>query len=107
MLAMLLAIQAIAGPPAPREPRKAAPRASVPCPETVAGDDILVCGRPTDQRLPPLPEPVGQTTDAPMTFRLPGGGTGNVHAIQTTLPGATGSGMVVSLRMPFGKPKAR
>ncbi|MEG8026830.1 hypothetical protein [Sphingomonas aerolata] len=37
-----------------------------------------------------------------MTFRLPGGGTGKVHAVQSTLPGATGSGAVVTLRIPFG-----
>ena len=107
MLAMLLAVQAVAGPPAPREARRSMAQASVPCPVTAPGDEIVVCGRPTDPRLPPLPAPARRAPDSAMTFRLPGGGTGNVHAVQSTLPGATGAGAVVSLRMPFGGVKAR
>jgi hypothetical protein len=40
-----------------------------------------------------------------MTFRLPGGGTGNVHAVRTELPGAIGQGVAVTLKIPFGKGK--
>ncbi|MDY0965903.1 MULTISPECIES: hypothetical protein [Sphingomonas] len=69
---------------------------------TPPGGEIVVCARPTDQRLARLPTPPVSSPDAPMTFRLPGGGTGNVHAVQSTLPGATGSGAVVTLRIPFG-----
>lgn len=105
MLAMLLLIQAVAGPPVPPELRKPVPRSSKPCPDTPTGDEILVCGRQEDRRLAKLPEPVRRAPEDAMTFRLPGGGTGNVHAIQTTLPGATGSGAAVTLRIPFGKRK--
>lgn len=104
MLAMLLILQGVAGPPAPRIARKTPP-VSVPCPEIVPGDEIIVCGRPDDQRLGRLPEPQRRAPEAPLTFRLPGGGQGNVHAVQSTLPGATGSGAVVSLRFPFGRSK--
>ncbi len=41
----------------------------------------------------------------PLSFRLPGGGTRNVHAIASELPGARGQGMAVTLRIPFGKGK--
>ena len=34
-----------------------------------------------------------------------GGGTGNVHAIRTELPGAIGQGVAVTLKIPFGKGK--
>jgi len=103
MLAMLLILQGVAGPPAPRIAHKTPP-ATVPCPEIVPGDEIIVCGRPDDQRLGRLPEPQ-RAPDALLTFRLPGGGQGNVHAVQSTLPGATGSGAVMSLRIPFGRSK--
>ncbi len=107
MLAMLLAVQAVAGPPAPREVRRPLAQASVPCPVTAPGDEIVVCGRPTDQRMPPLPAPARRAPDSAMTFRLPGGGTGNVHAIKSRLPSAAGSGAAVTLRMPFGGVKTR
>ena len=36
-----------------------------------------------------------------MTWRLPGGGTGNLHMADTSLPGAHDSAAVVTLKMPF------
>ena len=102
MIAVLIGLQAVAGPPLPRELRPPVSRAATPCPVTPPGGEIVVCGRPTDQRLARLPTPPVNAPDAPMTFRLPGGGTGKVHAVQSTLPGATGSGAVVTLRIPFG-----
>ncbi len=102
MFAMLL-LQAVAGPPLPADLRKPVARASTPCvPNTADGGEIVVCGHPTDQRLAKLPERYVKPRGDPMTFQLPGGGTGNVHAVQTTLPGATGSGLVVALKIPLG-----
>ena len=66
MLAMLLILQGVAGPPAPRITRKIPP-ATVPCPEIGPGDEIIVCGRPDDQRLGRLPEPQRRAPDAPLT----------------------------------------
>ncbi len=104
MLVGLLLLQAVAGPPLPPELRKRAPRATMPCPvQSDASGEIVVCARPTDQRLAKLPEPVQPPPFDPLSFRLPGGGTGNVHAIRTQLPGASGQGAAVTLKIPFGK----
>ena len=101
---LALLIQTVA---VPRELRKPTPRIALPCPVTRPGEDIVVCARPTDQRLVPLAEPMRPPRGDPLSFRLPGGGTGNVHAIQTALPGASGQGGAVTLRIPFGKGKRR
>lgn len=103
MLALFLLLQAVAGPPVPRELRKPAPRLAQPCPANDASGEIVVCARPTDQRLAVLPEPVKAPRGDPLSFRLPGGGTGNVRPIRTELPGAVGYGAAVTLRIPFGK----
>ncbi len=104
MLAGLLLLPAVAGPPLPPELRKRPVRLTMPCPvQTDPDGDIVVCARPTDQRLATLPEPVQPPRGDPLSFRLPGGGTGNVHAIRTELPGAIGQGAAVTLKMPFGK----
>ncbi|SFO25124.1 hypothetical protein SAMN05428984_2952 [Sphingomonas sp. OK281] len=106
MLAGLLLLQAVAGPPLPPELRKRTPRTTMPCPAQVdAGGEIVVCARPTDRRRATIPEPVRSPCGDPLSFRLPGGGTGNVHAIRTELPGASGQGAAVTLKMPFGKRK--
>lgn len=106
MLAGLLLLQAVAGPPLPPEPRKRVARATMPCPvQTDPDGEIVVCARPTDQRLAKLPEPVQPPPFDPLSFRLPAGGTGNVHAIRTELPGAVGQGGAVTLKMPFGRGK--
>lgn len=107
MLVALLLLQAVSGPPVPKEFRK--PRVATPCPDNSPdrGDtgEIVVCARPVDQRLEPLPDPPRHAPEEAMTFRLPGGGTGNVHAIQTGLPGAVGRGMAVTLTVPLKKKK--
>ena len=104
MLVGLLLLQAVAGPPLPPELRRRPPRATMPCPvQTDPDGDIVVCARPTDQRLATLAEPVQPPRSDPLSFRLPGGGRGNVHAIRTELPGASGQGVAVTLRIPFGK----
>ncbi|MGU3391986.1 hypothetical protein [Sphingomonas sp. M1A8_2b] len=102
---MALLLQSVAGPPVPRELRKPTPRVALPCPVTQAGEDIVVCARPTDQRLARLPEPIQPPRGDPLSFRLPGGGKGNVHAIRTELPGARGQGVAVTLKIPFGRGK--
>lgn len=98
---LALLLQAVSGPPVPKEFRK--PRVATPCPDRSDTGEIVVCARPVDQRLEPLPKTPRQTPEEAMTFRLPGGGTGNVHAIQTGLPGAVGRGMAVTLKVPLGK----
>ena len=106
MLTGLLLLQAVAGPPLPPDLRKRGPRATMPCPvQTDPEGEIVVCARPTDQRLAKLPEPVQPPPFDPLSFRLPGGGKGNVHAIRTELPGAVGQGGAVTLKMPFGRGK--
>ncbi len=106
MLAGLLLLQAVAGPPLPPELRKRVARATMPCPvQTDPYGEIVVCARPTDQRLAKLPEPVQPPPFDPLSFRLPGGGKGNVHAIRTELPGVVGQGGAVTLKMPFGRGK--
>jgi len=105
MLVALLLLQAVAGPPLPPELRKRPVRIATPCSTEARGGETIVCARPTDQRIGPLPEPVIVAHDDPLSFRLPGGGKGNVHAIRTELPGAIGQGAAVTLKMPFGKGK--
>ena len=105
MLAGLLLLQAVAGPPLPPELRKRAPRISMPCPSEPGGGEIVVCAKPTDQRLETLPQSVAPPLDDLLSFRLPGGGKGNVHAIRTELPGGIGQGAAVTLKIPFGKGK--
>ena len=99
---LALLIQTVA---VPRELRKPTPRIALPCPVTRPGEDIVVCARPTDQRLATLAEPVQPPRGDPLSFRLPGGGKGNVHAIRTQLPGASGQGAAVTLKLPFGNGK--
>ena len=104
MLAGLLLLQAVAGPLLPPELRKRAARAPMLCPvQTDPDGEIVVCARPTEQRLAKLPEPAQPPPFDPLSFRLPGGGTGNVHAIRTQLPGASGQGAAITLKIPFGK----
>lgn len=107
MLALLL-LQAVAGPPIPPELRKRTPRVATACatgPD--ASGEIVVCARPIDQRLAKRPEAAVAPRSDPMTFRLPGGGTGNIHAITSELPGARGQGVAVTLKIPFGKGKRK
>lgn len=69
-----------------------------------SGDDVVVCARRQDApRITRVEERPARPLSDALTFRLPGGGTGNVHAIQTYLPGASGSGAAVTLRIPLGK----
>ncbi|QCB43567.1 hypothetical protein E5673_16140 [Sphingomonas sp. PAMC26645] len=76
----------------------------MPCPvQTDPDGEIVVCARSTDQRLATLPAPVQPPRGDPLSFRLPDGGTGNVHAIRTQLPGASGQGAAVTLKIPLGK----
>ncbi|WP_242096813.1 MULTISPECIES: hypothetical protein [unclassified Sphingomonas] len=97
-------LQAVAGLPAspPLPPLSVTAR---PCP---AGDDgeITVCARKSDPpRLVKLPEERVASPQDRMTFRLPGHATGNVHAFQRDLQGATSQGAAVTIRVPFGKGK--
>ncbi len=106
MLAGLLLLQAVAGPPLPPELHERAPRRTIPCPvQSDPNGEIVVCARPTDQRLATLSEPAQIPRGDPLSLRLPGGGKGNVHAIRTELPGATGQGVAMTLKIPFGRGK--
>ena len=106
MLAGLLLLQAVAGPPLPLELSKRPVRLTMPCPvQTDPDGEIVVCARPTNQRLATLVEPVQPPRGDPLSFRLPGGGKGNVHAIRTQLPSASGQGAAVTLKLPFGNGK--
>ncbi|HXH14661.1 MAG TPA: hypothetical protein VNJ10_00840 [Sphingomonas sp.] len=107
MLVGLLLLQAVAGPPLPPELRKRTARKATPCSTESDSGETVVCARPTDQRVDPLPEPVVAARGDPLSFRLPGGGKGNVHAIRTELPGGIGQGAAVTLKMPFGKGKRK
>lgn len=65
--------------------------------------EVVVCGRPTDQRLRPLapsPRPAGPP-NGPLSMRLPGGGTGKLRATQSELPGGRGPGAAVTITFPF------
>ena len=76
------------------------------CPSGPNADgDVVVCARPIDRRLHPLPTlPVRRAVD-PSTFRLAGGADLHLHAIRTELPGAVGEGAAVTLTVPFGRGK--
>ena len=104
-ITLILLLQAVAGPPVPRDLRPAIVNLPRPCPTAASGGEIVVCGRaPDGQRLEKLPDrSQSRSVQDPLTFRLPDGGTGDVHAVQNNLPGGTGSGLVTTLRIPFGK----
>ena len=72
-----------------------------PCATDDDVGDIVVCARRHANRLDPLPDKPGPPDLPPMTMRLPGGGTINLHAAETDLPGGHGSAAVVTLKMPF------
>jgi hypothetical protein len=106
MLTVILLVQAVAGPPTPTELRPF--RVLPPCPSPEDGGEIVVCGRKgSDQRLEKLPERYADHADRPLSFMLPGGANGNVHAFQNNLPGATSQGVAVSITLPFGRKKAK
>lgn len=108
IVALILLAQAVAGPPVPIELRQIAPRSASPCPATSEDGEIVVCGRRReDQRLVKLPEAGEVAPFDPLSFRLPGGGKGNVHAIQSNVSGFTGQGAAVTLTIPFGKGKKK
>ncbi|QNE30968.1 hypothetical protein F1C10_02685 [Sphingomonas sp. NBWT7] len=102
---MMLALQVIAGPPAPVPPRRATERS---CPVAQPGEDIVVCAPPNDTyRLKPLPgrfaadrtPPKAETTIA---------GVGRVAA--EVEQGADAQGGVINramirLRIPLGRSK--
>ena len=102
---LMLALSAQVTPPDGTERLSVAPRA---CPSGPSADgDVVVCARPIDRRLHPLP-PLAQAKHVePATFRLPGIGTAHLHAIHSALPGGEGNGFTVTLTVPFGNPKAR
>lgn len=96
MLAVLLLQVATAAVPGPIDLIAPAERCRS------SDSEVVVCARRAEQRPAPLEEPVKSgSPDGPLSFRLPGGGQGKAHAIQSNLPGASGQGMAVTLRFPF------
>lgn len=106
MLAALLMLQAVAGPPAPRAAQPTTALPAAPCPPQTDDGDVVVCARKSDPpRLVKLPEEAPRDPQDMITFRLPGHATGNIHAFQHDLPGGVGQGAAFSVRIPFGKGK--
>lgn len=98
---MVLFIQTVSGPPIP--PQLRSPKIAAPCSIEDDSGDIVVCAQnDTDYRLDTLPDHAAKRPD-PLSFRLPGGGGGNIHAFQNDLPGATSQGMAVTIKIPFGR----
>lgn len=104
MLALIVLLQAVAGPPVPRDLK---PLTIVkPCPSADGSGDIVVCGRQQNgPRLERLPDRDRGALPDDVSFRLPGGGKADLHALQSTLPGGTGQGAAVTFSIPFGKKK--
>ncbi len=106
MLTLALIIVQVA--PAPTDGAERLLSSSSACPAGPSADGtIVVCGRPNDQRLHPLPRLPDAKPFDPAVFRLPGIGTARVHAIQSELPGAVGQGVAVTLSVPFRNGKTR
>ena len=102
---LMLALLAQATPPDGTERLSVAPRT---CPSGPSTDgEVVVCARPDDQRLRPLPPLAEVRHIDPATFRLPGIGTAHLHTIHSSLPGAEGNGVAATLTVPFGKPEPR
>ena len=106
-MTMALVVQTMAGPAGPEPAASPDPRLSVlppacPAGPTVSGD-VIVCARRRDAdrlgTLPPLPD---REAADPMTFRLPGAGTGRVHAFQRDLQGASSQGVALTMTIPLG-----
>lgn len=90
--------------PSPDEAGDAALVPKRPC--RPGGDTITVCGNPHGMRLPSLDEARWAEKPLRPDFRLPGGGSGTVTAVQRSLPGASGDGLMVTGTIPLGrKPK--
>ena len=103
-LLALLQAAAMSTSPAPAAPPERIDLLSLgpkPCPTDGDQQDIIVCARRHADRLGSLPDKPGPPDLPPMTVRLPGGGTANLHAADTDLPGAHGSAAVVTVKMPF------
>jgi hypothetical protein len=69
------------------------------CGDDAATGDVVVCGARTPDRVVVLPE----VADPPIRARigLGGGASATLHGIQSTLPGGSGSGAAVTIRLPF------
>lgn len=67
--------------------------------------EVVVCARPGESphRLKPLPPRPGDPPRAPLGFRLPGGGEGRLHAVQSNLLGASGQGLAITAKIPLGR----
>lgn len=107
MLAALLLLVAVAAQdrapifPSPDEAGDAAMVPKRPC--RPGGDTITVCGNPKGSRLPTLDEARWAEKPLRPDFRLPGGGSGTVTAVQRDLPGARGVGLMATATIPLGK----
>jgi hypothetical protein len=87
--------------PSPDEAGDAAMVPGRPC--RPGGDTITVCGNPNGSRLPTLDEARWAEKPIRPDFRLPGGGSGTVQAMQRDLPGARGVGVMATATIPLGK----
>ncbi|NIJ65914.1 hypothetical protein FHR20_002876 [Sphingomonas leidyi] len=92
--------------PSPDEAGDAAMVPKRPC--RPGSDTITVCGNRGGSRLPTLDEARWAEKPLRPDFRLPGGGSGTVAAVQRELPGAKGVGLMATATIPLGrKPKQR
>lgn len=69
------------------------------CGADAAEGEVVVCGARATDRMATLPEVVEPPIRA--QIGLGGGATATLHGIQSNLPGGTGSGAAVTIRVPF------
>lgn len=103
-LAMMMAVQAVAGPPVPADLRPAMPKPALTarCDMSDTGGDVVVCGRARDaDRLRPVDDTRYAAT--PIRARTTIGKVGvSAEAEQGTLPtGQTSPRAMLKLKLPF------
>jgi hypothetical protein len=106
MRTALMLLAQVYGPADPNELHEAIARPAASCPADDEDGEIVVCARPIEsQRLTRLRDDVVAAPPDPLSFRVPGGGTGRFHAIQSNVGGFTGPGVAITVRIPLGRKK--
>lgn len=109
---LLAATLALAAPlqdrpvlPAPDMDDAVSPITARPRCKAESGDDAIVCGKADPMRFRMEPT-VKRFEEAPLrpAFRLPGGGSGEVEAVQRTIaPGVSVPSAMLTLKIPLGR----